>query len=162
MTGLQMFAQGPRRRLDVVDDRFVVRTKRRTDVDDDEVVVRDGAEIRGGAEPAHPHVVGHELTEAGLSHGGLAQVDLVDDALSHIDPCYRPATVCQHRTDHRADVAEADHRDPRSHAADEEVDLGITTSERTFEHRGASPFSPPSVFLHIKAWPTTPASLRAV
>src|ERR1700722_15193191 len=162
MTGLQMFAQGPRRRLDVVDDRLVVGTERRTDVDDDEVVVRNGAEIRCGPQPAHPHVVGHELTEAGLSHGGLAQVDLVDDALSHIDAGDGPATVCQHRTDYRADVAEADHRDPRSHATDEEVDLGITTSERTFEHRGAHPSVPRACSLHIKAGPTTPASLRAV
>ena len=138
MAGVQVLPHGPRRCLDVVDDRLVVRTERRTDGDDDEVVVRDGAEIRRGAKPADSHVVGDELAEPGLRHSGLAQVDLVDDALSHVDPRHRPATISQHGTDHRADVAEADHCDPRPHATDQEVDLGVATSEHAFRH-----WSPP-------------------
>src|SRR6202012_728520 len=107
-----------------------------TDVDDDEVVVRNGAEIRCGAEPPDPHVIGHQLAEPGLSHRGLAQINLVDDAFPHVDPGDRPAPACQHRADHGPDVAEADHRDPGSHAADQEVDLSVAASERAFTHRG--------------------------
>ncbi len=136
VAAMQVLPHGPRRCLDVVDDGLEVRTERRTDGDDDEVVVRDGAEIGRGAKPADSYVVGHELTKPRLGHGGLAQVDLVDDALSHVDPRHGPAAIGQHGTDHGADVAEAHHRDPRPHATHQEVDLSVAASEHAFSHRG--------------------------
>ena len=111
VAAMQVLPHGPRRRLDVVDDGLVVRTERRADGDDDEVIVRDGAEIGGGAKPTDSYVVAHEFTKPRLGHGGLAQVDLVDDVLSHVDPRHGPAAIGQHGTDHGADVAEAHHGD---------------------------------------------------
>ena len=133
---MQVLPDGPRRCLDVVDDGLEVRAERRTDGHDDEVVVGDGAEIGCGAEPPDSYVVGHQLVEPRLRHGGLAQVDLVDDGLSHVDPRYRPAAISQHGTNHRADVAEAHNCDPRPHATHQEVDLSVATPEHAFSHRG--------------------------
>ena len=141
MAGTQVLAYGPRRCLDVVDDGLVVRTKRRTDGHNDEVIFGDGAEIGRGAKPADSYVVGHELAEPWLRHGALAQVDLVDDALSHIDPGHRPAAISQHGADHRADIAETHNCDPRPHATHQEIDLSVATSEHAFSHRGSQPFT---------------------
>ena len=153
---VQVLPHGPRCRLDVVDDGLEVRTKRRTDGHNDEVIFSDGAEIGCGAKPADPYVVGDELVEPRLRHSGLAQVDLVDDALSHVDPRHRPAAISQHGTNHRADVAEAHNRDPRPHAAHQEVDLSVTASEHAFSHRGTQPFSPPCAFCEMKAGTSRP------
>ena len=94
---------------------------------------------------------GHELAKPRLGHGGLAQVDLVDDVLSHVDPRDGPAAIGQHGTDHGADVAEAHHGDPRPHAAHQEVDLSVAASENAFSHRGTQPFNPPCALCELKA-----------
>ena len=84
---------------------------------------------------------GHELAKPWLRHRALTQVDLVDDALSHVDPRHRPAALSQHGTNHRADVAEAHNCDARPHAAHQEIDLSVATSEHAFRHRGSQPFT---------------------
>ena len=108
----EVFAHGPRCCLDVVDDGFEVGTERRSDGHDDEVVVGDDSEIGCGAAFPDSYVVGHQFVEPWLRHGGLAQVDLVDDGLSERRsrlPASRdqpsPAPI------HRADIAEADNCD---------------------------------------------------
>jgi hypothetical protein len=108
--------------------------------------------------PTHTFV-GHQFVEPWLRHGGLAQVDLVDDGLSDVDPGYRPAAISQHGTDHRADLAEADNYDPRPLATDHQVDLSVATPERAFTHRPNQPFGPPCAFCQITRAPrlTRPA-----
>lgn len=103
MAFVQVFAHGPRCCLDVIDDGFEVGTERRSNGYDDEVVVGDDSEIGCGAESPDSYVVGHQFVEPWLRHGGLAQVDLVDDRLFDVDPGYRPAAISQHGTEHRAD-----------------------------------------------------------
>src|SRR5690606_30944800 len=113
----------------------------RADRHDDEIVVGEGSEVGCRAEPAHSDTVGDELVKAGLGNRGLAQVDLVDDILPHIDSGDRPTTIGQYRTDHRADVPEAHDRDAGPHAADQQVDLGVAPPERTSCHCGTKPSS---------------------
>ena len=154
VAGAQVLPDGPRRCLDVIDDGLIVRTERRADGHDDEVIIGEGAEIGRGAKPADSYVVGDELAEPRLRHSGLAQVDLVDDALSHVDARHRPAAISQHGTDHRADVAEAHDCDARPHAADQQIDLSVAPSERASSHRGTKPFSPSCAFGEMKRGPS--------
>ena len=134
VAGPQVLADGPGRGLNVVDDGLIVRAERGADGDDDEVVIGDDAEVGRGAKAATLHARRDKLTQSRLRHTRPALVDLADNIRSHVDTCHGPPAVRHHGTDHRADIAEAHDRDPRPHATDQEINLGVASSERASNH----------------------------